>query len=102
MNNHSINLKIQLAKELEKAVKFQRINQELYDKLTGDIFWLLRYAKSQNIVLPNLNKIQKSIDGIHSIMDSADSLIPPYSSPKSEHPNKTPEDGTERNFILFR
>jgi hypothetical protein len=32
---NNINLKLQLTKELEKAIKFKKINQELYDELVG-------------------------------------------------------------------
>ncbi|SRR6266496_1661328 len=92
--NNNLILKIQLAKELEKAVRYQRLNQELYNHLISVIMFLMKAAEKLNITLPNLDKIHDSISRIHSIMDDVDDILP-SSSPIFEHPNKIPEDGTE-------
>jgi hypothetical protein len=97
MSDGNTNLKIQLARELETAAKFQKVNQELYDYLIATIFWLLNYAEKYGLTPPNLNKLQNAINQIHLLMGGADSLYP--LSPTFQHPSTTPRDSTEPIFI---
>jgi hypothetical protein len=48
--------------ELKEAIKIKRINDELLEYLVSSLRWLIRYSDKYNIPLPDLDKIQETID----------------------------------------
>ena len=68
--NSDYNLKLQLAQELERAVRGQKINQELYDYLLSTIQQVFEYSKDNQIILPKPENLLYSLTMIHKLIDS--------------------------------
>jgi hypothetical protein len=66
-------------KKWNEVNRMKRLNQELYDILTGSIFYISEYAKKNDITLPNKNEINRMVGRIHILMDKIDE---PYQTPK--------------------
>jgi hypothetical protein len=59
--------------ELKDAIKFKRVNDELLEYLVSSLRWLVRYSKKNHIPLPDIEKIQETID---RAIDIAEKLRP--------------------------
>lgn len=64
------NLKLQLTQELDRAVRGQKLNQELYDYLMSTIQYILKTAKDRQIELPKPQNLAYSLERIHALMDA--------------------------------
>ncbi len=58
-----------LSTQWSKALVITTLNHRLYDNLNHGISWLLKYAKDNNISLPNKHELIKSIQESQEIMD---------------------------------
>jgi hypothetical protein len=76
-------------REYEHAKHLKRMNQELYQHLTGSIYWLLKYSEKYNIPLPKKDELLRMVEKANFLIDQ---FIPP---PKPQQPSKTPSDPTE-------
>jgi 2-phosphoglycerate kinase len=48
--------------ELKDAIKIKRVNDELLEYLVSSLQWLVRYSKKNHIPLPDIDKIEETID----------------------------------------
>jgi hypothetical protein len=59
----------EIAYEWKKVKKMKRLVQELYEQVGGTLFFMLDYAKNNNIPLPNREGLYRMADRIHFLMD---------------------------------
>lgn len=52
----------------------KKLIQELYDQVGGTLFFILEYAKRNNISLPNRDSLFQMADRIHRQMDEIESF----------------------------
>ena len=52
----------------------KRLIQELYDQVGGTLFFMLEYAKKNDIILPNRDALYQMADRIHKQMDEIESF----------------------------
>ncbi len=97
METDVYHLKLQLTQELERAVKSQRINQELYDHLLSTLQYLLKYARQSCIELPK-PQVSESLERIHTLIDRANEVCQKVPT-KYQQPDKTPS-GIDRIILL--
>lgn len=55
--------------------RIKKLNQELYDLLGGALIYILNYAKKNNILLPNKNRLEETADRIHRLMIEIDKPV---------------------------
>lgn len=66
------NIKLQMLDEMQRAIKMQKANKELYDYLLATIQYVIEYAERHKIPLPspsvsyNLKTITNLIDQVNS------------------------------------
>lgn len=71
-NNEIENIKLQMLDEMQRAIRMQKANKELYDYLLSTIQYLIEYAERHKIPLPspavsyNLKTITNLIDQVNS------------------------------------
>ena len=97
MNDSEFEAWQKILDEWKKVDKVRRLNQRLYDYLGSCLIYLLEYSKRNDIVLPHKERIERMIDESEYIIDQINSAT----SPNFKHPNGTPEDSTEPNFIFI-
>ncbi|NAL78870.1 hypothetical protein [Nitrososphaera sp. AFS] len=51
----------------DRAVRLRRINEDLYDHLSGSIVWILRYCDKNQITLPNREAMCKLVARAESL-----------------------------------
>src|SRR5919198_5021313 len=81
--------------EWKKVKRMKKLVQELYEQVGGTLFYMLDYAKKNNIILPNREGLYRMADRIHYLMDE---IEPPT---ESQQLNKTTDDSTEPNFLTM-
>jgi hypothetical protein len=87
--NSTEHMKIAAFQELQEALKVKRVNDELLEFLASSLGWILRYAKKNNMEIPDKEKIIE-------IMNRAMVIENKYQlSTESQHQNKTTEDSTK-------
>jgi hypothetical protein len=59
--------------ELKDAIKIKRVNDELLEYLVSSLQWLVHYSKKNNIPLPDIDKIEETIN---RAIDTAEKLRP--------------------------
>lgn len=59
--------------------RMKKLNQELYDILSGTILYLQDYSKKNDLMLPNREEINRMLARIHILMNQIDT---PYQPPK--------------------
>jgi hypothetical protein len=92
----------EIVREWRQIDKMKDLNQRLYDELGGCLVYVLEYAKKNNITLPNKDRLYRMVENLHVTCYSVMNLYKRInSSPKSEHPRFTPEDGTEPIFCII-
>jgi hypothetical protein len=55
--------------------RIKKLNQELYDLLGGALIYILNYAKKNDILLPNKNRLEETTDRIHTLMIEIDKPV---------------------------
>jgi len=65
----------------QEVNRLMKLNQELYELLSGSLHYLIRYAEKNNIELPNKVALYEMMNRIHSTIET----IPP---PQDEQPNR--------------
>jgi hypothetical protein len=48
--------------ELKDAIRMRRVNDELLEYLVSSLRWLIHYSKKNRIQLPDMDKMQETID----------------------------------------
>lgn len=48
--------------ELKDAIKIKRVNDELLEYLVSSLQWLVRYSKKNHLPLPDIDKIEETIN----------------------------------------
>jgi hypothetical protein len=71
--------------EYENARRLKRINQELYDHLSGSIYYLLKYSEKYSLTLPKKDELIRLIETSHFYTD------------QFAKPNQHPKLNTEKN-----
>ncbi|MFL6458885.1 MAG: hypothetical protein ACJ71G_18195 [Nitrososphaeraceae archaeon] len=95
MDSNTYHIKMAVLEELRHTLKVKRINDELLEHLASTLRWLLRYAETNNITLPEKDKIVLALDRAMEIAEK----LPPT---KLQQPEKTPdEDNTTRFLVGF-
>ena len=56
-------------KEYENARRLKRINQELYDHLSGSIYYLLKYSEKYNVPLPKKQELIQMVEKSNFYID---------------------------------
>ena len=88
-----IDLMRKTLKEYDNANRIKKLNEGLYEHLTGSIYYLLKYSEKHNILLP-----QK--EALLGMVEKADFFIDQFTTPtKNQQPEKTTEDSTESGII---
>jgi hypothetical protein len=59
--------------EWKRVRRMKRLIQELYDQVGGTFFFMLEYAKKNDITLPNRDALYQMADRIHKQMDEIES-----------------------------
>jgi hypothetical protein len=80
--------------EWQQVNRMKRLIQELYDQVGGTLFYLLDYAKKNDIVLPNRSALYRMADRIHYLMDQMESPRTPDGNLQSDRKDKTDGDLT--------
>ena len=62
-------IKMAVLRELQDAVRIRRINIELFEYLCASIRWMLRYARKNNIPLPDIDRFDEILDRAAGIDD---------------------------------
>jgi hypothetical protein len=62
MDSNTYHIKMAVLEELRHTLKVKRINDELLEHLASTLRWLLRYAETNNITLPEKDKIVLALD----------------------------------------
>jgi hypothetical protein len=75
-NNDCYHIKMAAFHELQEALKIKRANDELLEHLLSSVLWLVNYAKKNNIILPEKDKITEILDKAIAIADKLPSAIP--------------------------
>ena len=73
----------------------KRLIQELYDQVGGTLFFMLEYAKKNDIILPNRDALYQMADRIHKQMDDIEPFDPTATCYTRMKTIKTDEDLTE-------
>jgi hypothetical protein len=60
-------MKIAASQELQQAIRIRRVSLVLLEYLGSSIRWLLHYARRNNLTLPDLDKIEESLDKAEDI-----------------------------------
>jgi hypothetical protein len=83
--------------EYENANRIKDINQELYDHLTGSIYYLVKYCVKYDIPLPNR-------ENLIGMVTRANAIIQRFATPTSlKQPYKTTDNETKsKKLIKFR
>jgi hypothetical protein len=69
MADSADHIKMAAFRELQEAIRFKRVNDELLEYLTGSLRWILHYVKRHNIPLPEQDKINEVLERTFSIAD---------------------------------
>ena len=78
------------------------LNQRLYDNLIHSISWLLKYAKDNNIILPNKHELVLSMEESQKLMDRiADQLTEPKIPSTEKKHDKDSTDNETEPLLLF-
>ena len=75
--------------EYEHARYLKRINQDLYNQLTGSIYWLLKYAEKNNIFLPKKEELFRLVENSHFYIDQFAKPQQPKSNTEKTTDNET-------------
>ncbi len=51
----------------DRAIRLKKINENLYDHLSGSISWILRYSDKNQIPLPNKEKLNEMVTRAESL-----------------------------------
>lgn len=88
-----IDLMRKAIKQYDKALRLKQINENLYEHLTGSIYYVLRYAEKHQIALPDKSNL---ID----MIEKADFLIDQFAKPARRNltERKSDKDLTEPKF----
>jgi hypothetical protein len=66
-------MKIALAQEWQEILKFKKINEDLMEHLCSSIRWIIRYARNNNLPLPEIDRME---DMLKKAMAHTDKLGP--------------------------
>lgn len=64
----------EIMEEWKRVKRMKRLVQDLYDQVGGTLFFILEYAKKNNISLPNRIGLYQMADRIHRQMDEIESF----------------------------
>src|SRR5438874_6623829 len=78
--------------------RIKKLNQELYDLLGSALIYILNYAKKNDILLPNKNRLEETTDRIHTLMFEIDK---PVSSDDHIQPSKNHSSDEEEYRTQF-
>lgn len=67
--NSAEHMKIAAYQELQEALKVKRINDEFLEFLSSSVRWILRYAKNNNMDIPERERIIDILDKAMKIED---------------------------------
>jgi hypothetical protein len=70
--------------EYEYARRLKHLNQELYDHLTGSIYYLIKQSEKYNTPLPNRDVLLQMIKNAGFIIDQ-------FAKPKTKETNSKPD-----------
>lgn len=56
-------------KEYENVVRLKRLNQNLYEHLTGSIYYLIKDCEKKNLPLPNRDSLLQMVETAGFIID---------------------------------
>lgn len=62
-----------LAQEWQEILKFKKINEDLMEHLCSSIRWMIRYARNNNLPLPEIERME---DMLSKAMSYTDKLGP--------------------------
>ncbi|MDE1876236.1 MAG: hypothetical protein KGH86_05365 [Thaumarchaeota archaeon] len=88
-----IDLLRQALKKHEQASRLKKINEELYQHLTGSIYYILKYAEKHGISLPQKEALLRMIE-------KADFIIDQFAKPSTE--SKQDKDYRQGNRTWFK
>ncbi len=74
MPNEQFDAWQEILTEWKRVRRMKRLVQELYDQVGGTLFFILEYAKKNNITLPNRDALYQMADRIHKQMDEIESF----------------------------
>jgi hypothetical protein len=95
MDSNTYHIKMAVLEELRHTLKVKRINDELLEHLASTLRWLLRYAETNNITLPEKDKIVLALDRAIEIAEKLPTNL--------QQPEKTPDkDNTTKNLVITR
>lgn len=53
----------------DQAIRIKKLNEELYEHLTGSIYYLMKYAEKNNLPLPKKNELLQMVEKADFIID---------------------------------
>jgi hypothetical protein len=77
--------------EYEYARRLKHLNQELYDHLTGSIYYLIKQSEKYNIPLPNRDMLLQMIENTGFIIDQ-------FAKPKTKENDSKPDQVRSDGF----
>ena len=83
--------------EIQETIRIKELNVELMETLTDNAIWVLKYCERNKIRPPNLNRLFETVNKSRTLLEKMYQSLPP----NFKHPNGTPEESTEPNFIII-
>jgi hypothetical protein len=82
----------------DKAIEIKKMNERLFEQLTGSLYYICKYAEKDNLPLPEK---ELAYDMIKRCQHQFENIIESVSPPKNKHPFSTPDDETEPSFTFY-
>jgi hypothetical protein len=102
VENNDYTIKFAMIEEYKKVITYKKMYEGLIESFCGIVNDLFEYADKHKIDLPNRDRIHRNMEKAMELIEYRISMTDrTRSSPKHEHPNKTPEDVTEPNLIIL-
>jgi hypothetical protein len=92
LQKDSIDAWAEILLEWKRVKRKKRLVQVLYEQVGGTLYYILNYAKRNDIILPNRERLYGMIDRIHYLMDE---IEPPLSD---ESLQSDKDDENRRRF----
>ena len=91
-SNNTYHIKMAVLEELRHTLKVKRINDELLEHLASTLRWIIRYSETNNITLPEKDKIVLALDRAMEITEKLPTSL--------QQPDKTPDDCNTTKLLV--